>query len=281
MRQPSPSDRTDGQWDVVTPLIPSSSVGRPRQVARREVLNTIFSQNRSGGPWDRRPHDLLPKSTVSDSFAQGRDEGPGQEIRDAGRRQVRVAAGREPSPSAGRIDSPTVKTSEVAEERGDDGGQKITGRKRHLLVDTLGVLLVVVVTAAAADDGTVAPEVLGRLTPEHRTRREVVGADGTYHNHHRDAWREGAKVRYRIEVGKRLPGSEGFVKWPGRGLVERTFAGRGRYRRHSRDDERFAESSEAMIKMSSIHRRLRLLKPDLSKEPVSFKYRESQGIIPG
>ena len=254
MRQPSPSDRTDGQWDVVTPLIPSSSVGRPRQVARREVLNTIFSQNRSGGPWDRRPHDLLPKSTVSDSFAQGRDEGPGQEIRDAGRRQVRVAAGREPSPSAGRIDSPTV---------------------------NLGLLLVVVVTAAAADDGTVAPVVLGRLTPEHRTRREVVGADGTYHNHHRDAWREGAKVRYRIEVGKRLPGSEGFVKWPGRGLVERTFAGRGRYRRHSRDDERFAESSEAMIKMSSIHRRLRLLKPDLSKEPVSFKYRESQGIIPG
>ena len=281
MRKPSPSDLTDGQWEVVKPLIPSSSVGRPRQVALREGLNTIFYQNRSGCQGEMLPHDLWPQSTVSDSFAPGRDDGTGPEILDAVRRPGRGAAAREPSPSAGRIDSPTVKTSEVAAERGSDGGQKITGRTRHLIGDTLGLLLVVVVTAASADDGTVAPEVRGRLTPEHRTRLEVLWADGKYHNHHRDAGMEGAKVRYRIEGVKRPLGSEGFVKLPGRWVVERTFAGLGRSRRNSRDYERFAESSEAMIKISSIHRRLRLLKPDLSKEPVPFKYRELQGIITG
>ena len=219
--------------------------------------------------------------TIIRIASQWRSDGTWQEILDALRRQVRVAAGKEPSPSAASIDSPTVKATGIAADRGDDGGQKITRRKRHILVDTLGWLLVVVVTVASADEGTGAPEVLARLTAEHRSRLEWLWADSRSHDHRLEGWLVENAAGSRIEVVRRPPGSEGDVKLPRRWVVERTFAWLGRSRRKSRDDERSTGSSEAMIKVSSIHRMLRFLKPDQSKKPVPFKYRELQGNVTG
>ena len=139
----------------------------------------------------------------------------------------------------------------------------------------------VLVTAASADDGTTAPEILARLTAEHRSRLGKVWADGKYNNRRLDDWMKRSEAGYVIEVVSRPAGAKGFVLLHRRWVVERTFAWLGRYRRNSRDYERYTRSSEAMIKVCSIHRMLRLLSPDESRKPVPFKYRKMQEIIPG
>ena len=252
-----PSDLRQEQWALIAPLLPKPAAdnpggGRPEAWCRRVIVDAIFYVADNGCKWRALPVDFPPRSTVFGIFSRWRRLGVWDQVHDVLRDRVRVAEGRDPEPTAAVIDSQSVRAAETVgkDSRGWDNAKKCGGRKRHIAVDTLGLLLVVHVTAASVQDRDAAFVLLQRLRLLY-WKISLVWADSGY-----DYGRllDGAKriLRMTVQIVRRTDDMTGFVVLPRRWVAERTLSWICQRRRCVRDYERLPENHEAMVTISMI-----------------------------
>ena len=265
-----PSDVTDEQWDLNEPHIPVYPGGRPRKTNVRDALDAVFYILRTGCQWRYLPVDFPPKSTVWRYFDEWRRDGTLDTIHDLLRKKVRTMEKPYQPRTTASVDSQSVDTTSGGAERGRDNAKNVDGRKRRIVVDSMGLLLAVLVTAASVDDAKAASELFARWDGQPMGKVTRMFADSKYHNYNLYEW-VNEHANWDLTIVRRPEGQRGWVKLPIRWTVERTSAWLGRCRRLSKDREKSVLSSESFIKLAMIQLMLNRIEP--SEANPEFHYR--------